>query len=224
MRDDRWRGAGGTDPAALVRAHTRLAVSPLVPEVRLHLAGEVFDLWERTRRADGRDEVPPPFWAFPWAGGLALARHLLDHPGVVAGKRVWDLAAGSGLVAIAAARAGAAAVDASDIDRYAVAAIGLNAAANGVRVAVRREDALGVPDTRADVVVAGDVFYDATIAPRALAFLGRLHARGARVLIGDPGRAHLPQSRLVPLAAYDVRGTAALEASAVTRATVWRLV
>lgn len=207
---------------AFVRGHTRLVASPLVPELRLWLADEVFDLWEESRRAHG-GEAPLPFWAIAWAGGLALARYVLDHAEVVAGRHVWDLAAGSGLVAIAAARAGAVHVTASDTDPHAIAAIGLNAAANGVSVAACMEDAVDGTPRDADVVLAGDVFYDADVARSALGFLDRALSRGTRVLVGDPGRAHLPRSRFTLLATYQVPGTGAVEHADLTTARVWQL-
>jgi predicted nicotinamide N-methyase len=219
------------DPtAAFVRANTRLTPTPYLPEVRLHLAPDAFDLWERTEQAPpggahpGGDRVsPPPFWAFAWAGGQALARYLLDHRAAVAGRRVFDLAAGSGLVAIAAALAGAAGVTASEIDRYAGAAIALNAEANGVQVAVCLGDVLDGPPPAAGLVTAGDVFYSAELARRVLAFLDRARSAGVAVLIGDPGRAYLPRQRLTPVASYEVPVSRALEDADHKRSSVWRL-
>lgn len=207
--------------AAFVRSRTRLVTSPLVPEIRLHLAGEVFGLWEDAQDESGRD-APLPFWAFAWAGGLALARYVLDHAAVVKGRRVWDLAAGSGLIAIAAALAGAARVVASDTDPVALTAIGLNAAANGVSIATIAEDACDGTARDADVVLAGDVFYDAAVSRSTLTFLDRARARGACILVGDPGRAHLPRSQFTPLATYQVSGTGAVEGADTVAATVWR--
>lgn len=203
-------------------AHDRLCAPPSLPELVLHMTGDILDVWERTRLGRDADEVPLPFWAAPWPGGLALARYVLDHAGVVAGRTVWDPAAGCGVVAIAAARAGAGRVTASDVDPNAVAAIRRNVAANGVTLTVRREDAAAA-EHRADVVLAGDVFYDAATAGQALRLLERAHAAGALVLVGDPGRRHLPRSRLAPVASYRIAGTGALEASDVTPTTVWRL-
>jgi predicted nicotinamide N-methyase len=210
--------------AAFVRAHTRLLPAPYVPEVRLHLAEDAFGLWEETEREHGSGVGPPPFWAFAWAGGQALARYLLDNPDLVAGRTVFDLAAGSGLVAIAAARAGAAAVAASEIDRYAAAAIALNAEANGVSVAVHLDDVLDRDAGGADLVVAGDVCYSAEMTRRVLVFLDRARDAGATVLIGDPGRAYLPRPRLAEVASHVVPVSRALEDADVKRATVWRLV
>jgi len=208
--------------AAFVRAQTRPGATALVPEVRLHLADEAFGLWGRTEEEAGQADLPPPFWAFAWAGGQAVARHVLDHPDLVAGRSVLDLASGSGLVAIAAARAGAAAVTVSEVDRFALAAIALNAEANGVTLAGTLGDVLEGDGGAARVVLAGDVFYEQPMAGRVLPFLERAAARGAVVLVGDPGRAHLPRHRLEALATYEVEGTLAVEGADVMRATVWR--
>jgi predicted nicotinamide N-methyase len=211
------------DPADFVRAHTTLGVPPYLPEIRLHLAADAFALWERTEEELGGGMVSaPPFWAFPWAGGQALARHLLDHPELVRDRTVLDLAAGSGLVAIAAAKGGATEVTANEIDPYAAAAIMLNAAANEVAVAVQLRDLLDGP-ADADVLLAGDVFYSRDMAERVLAFLERARAHGTRVLVGDPGRTYLPRRQLTEVAAYDVPVVRALEDAQVKRATVWRL-
>jgi predicted nicotinamide N-methyase len=210
--------------AAFVRAHTRLLPAPYVPEVQLHLAQDAFSLWEVTERERGGGVGPPPFWAFAWAGGQALARYLLDNPGVVADRSVFDLAAGSGLVAVAAAKAGAAAVAASEIDPYAAAAIALNARANGVSVAVHLDDVLDGDAGGAELVLAGDVFYSAEMTRRVLAFLDRARAAGATVLVGDPGRAYLPRPHLAEVASHVVPVSRALEDADVKRATVWRLV
>jgi predicted nicotinamide N-methyase len=209
------------EAADFVGTHTRIAAPPHLPELRLHLAAEVIPLWERTERAV-RGEMPPPFWAFAWAGGQALARHLLDNPGLVRGRRVLDLAAGCGLVAIAAARAGAAEVTANEIDGYAVAAIALNARANAVPVLVRSGDLLS-GDTDAEVVLAGDVFYSREMAARVLDFLERASAHGAEVLVGDPGRAYLPRERFTVASVQDVPVIRDLEDAEVKRTTVWRL-
>jgi predicted nicotinamide N-methyase len=191
--------------------------------VRLHLADEAIGLWEQTEEALGGVRMPPPFWAFAWAGGQALARYVLDHPETVAGRSVLDLASGSGLVAVAAALAGAASVTASDIDRFATAAVSLNAAANGVSVSARLGDLLGGDGEGAQAVLAGDVFYERAMAERVLSFLERVRARGALVLVGDPGRAYLPRDRFESLAVYDVPVVADLEDRAVKTTTVWRL-
>ena len=207
----------GADRAAFIRANTRLLPVPHAPEIRLHLADEATELWHKTEEELGRIGLPPPFWAFAWAGGQALARYLLDRPEVVRGKRVLDFASGSGLVAIAAARAGAARVEASDIDAFAIAAIGLNAALNGVPVEARAADLIG-RDEGFDAVLAGDIFYDRDIAEPVTDWLSGLARRGATVLIGDPGRSYLAKDRLERLATYEVPVTRALEDSEVKRA------
>ena len=207
-------------PADFVRAHTRLAPVPFVPELVLHQADEPIALWERTEA--GRGEQPPPFWAFAWAGGQALARYVLDAPDLVRGRDVLDLATGSGLVAIAAARAGARTVTANDIDPLALAAASANAAANGVRLRLIEGDLLQTDD-RYDVVLAGDVCYSRDMSGRMLGFLRRAAAAGSLVLIGDPGRAYLPAEGLTAAAAYDVPVAEALESVAVRRTTVWQV-
>ncbi|GJD51887.1 Ribosomal RNA small subunit methyltransferase C [Methylobacterium crusticola] len=211
------------EPAAFIRAHTRLRPVPHAPAIRLHVADEATELWSRTEEELGAIGLPPPFWAFAWAGGQALARYVLDHPETVAGARVLDFASGSGLVAIAAAMAGAAAVRASDLDPFALAAIGLNAAENGVagRVEAAASDLVG-RDEGWDCVLAADIFYERDLAARVSGWLEGLHARGARVLIGDPGRAYLPRSRLVSLATYAVPVTRALEDAEIKETGVWR--
>jgi predicted nicotinamide N-methyase len=209
--------------ADFVRAHTRLLPAPFVPEVRLHLADEAIPLWERTEQERG-DQQPPPFWAFAWAGGQALARYILDHPDIVRGRTVFDLAAGSGLVAIAAARAGAAAVTANEIDEYAVAAIEINTAANGATVTTILGDVLDGPTPgAADVVLAGDVFYSRPMADRVLPFLRRAGTGGARVLVGDPGRAYLPHDAFRAVATYPVPVPFDLESTEIKSTTVWTL-
>ncbi len=211
------------DATAFVHQHTALGVPPYLPEIRLHLAPDAFALWERTEQEAGDGRVAdPPFWAFPWAGGQALARHLFDNPEIVRGRRVLDLAAGSGLVAIVAAKCGAASVIANEIDPYAGAAIELNAAANRVMITVALHDLLD-GDVDADVVLAGDVFYSREMARRMIAFLGRSRAGGARVLVGDPGRAYLPRHQLIKVASYEVPVVRALEDAEIKSATVWEL-
>lgn len=209
---------------AFVRANTSLSPAPHVPEIRLHLARDAFGLWEKTEEELGRGPCPPPFWAFAWAGGQALARYLLDNPDVAAGREVFDLAAGCGLVSIAAAKAGAVRVTASEIDAYAAAAIDLNACANGVRVTTCLEDVLDSDAGGAGLVLAGDVFYSAEMARRVLTFLDRCRSAGATVLVGDPGRAYLPRNRLSAVTTNDVPVIRALEDADVKRVTVWRLV
>jgi predicted nicotinamide N-methyase len=208
-------------PREFVLANTRLGPVLFVPEIRLHLAEETFALWERTQ-AFADAALPPPFWAFAWGGGQAQARYVLDHPEIVSGRRVLDVASGSGLVAIAAVMAGAAHVTANDIDPLAVAAIPLNAAANSVSLDVLPGDLLDDDGGDAEVVLAGDVFYEQALADRAVPFLERTRARGALVLAGDPDRAYLPRRRFEVVAAYDVPVTRAIEAASIKRATVWR--
>ncbi|SDY45003.1 Predicted nicotinamide N-methyase [Micromonospora pattaloongensis] len=207
---------------AFVRAYARLAPVAHVPELRLHQAEDAIGLWELTE-GEFRSEQPPPFWAFAWAGGQALARYVLDNPELVAGRRVLDLAAGSGLVAIAAAKAGAAGVRAVDIDPMALAAVALNAEANGVAVTGTVGDILDGDAEGAQVVLAGDVFYSEAMANRVLRFLIRAARGGARVLVGDPGRAFLPRQRFALLASYDVPVPPALETVGVKHTTVWEL-
>jgi predicted nicotinamide N-methyase len=209
------------DRLGFIRAHTRLLPVPHAPEISLHVAQEATELWQKTEEELAVIGLPPPFWAFAWAGGQALARHLLDNPQIVAGRTVLDFASGSGLVAIAAARAGAARVTGADIDAFAAAAIGLNAQANGVEVAVRQGDLIGA-DEGWDVVLAGDICYERALAERVVAWLERLAARGATVLIGDPGRSYLPKDKLVEIATYQVPVTRALEDAEIKRSSVWR--
>ncbi|MBV9077366.1 MAG: methyltransferase [Methylobacteriaceae bacterium] len=207
---------------AFIRAETRLRSVPHAPEIVLHVADEATPLWERTEEELGAMGLPPPFWAFAWAGGQALARYLLDHPALVAGRRVLDVASGSGLVAIAAAKAGARQVEASDIDAFAAAAIAVNAAANDVEIAVHLGDLVG-SDEGWEVVLAGDVFYERDLAARMLDWLRALDRRGAEILIGDPRRSYLPVDELVEVASYEVPVTRELEDQEVKRTRVWRL-
>ncbi|XUX12904.1 methyltransferase [Aminobacter sp. BA135] len=194
---------------------------PHVPEVALHLADEAHDLWHRTEEELSEIGLPPPFWAFAWAGGQGLARYVLDHPETVAGKRVLDFASGSGLVAIAAMKAGAARLTGADIDPFCEAAIRLNAEANAVEVGFVGADQVGRDDGW-DVVLAGDVFYEKPFADRLVPWFEALRTRGADVLVGDPGRSYLPKDRLQELATYEVPVTRALEDAEVKRTTVWR--
>ena len=203
-----------------VVAGTTLLPTPLVSEVSLYCAENAYDVWNLTD--DGDESAPIPFWSFPWAGGQALARYILDHPDIVAGRRVLDLAAGSGLVAIAAAVAGAAEVTANDIDPYAAAAQELNAKANRVAIISQVGDVLDA-ETDAEVVLAGDVCYERELSDRTLAFLIRAHRRGADVLLGDPGRTYLPRERLAEVASYDVPTTLVLEDQQTKRTTIWTL-
>ncbi|RWC11320.1 MAG: methyltransferase [Mesorhizobium sp.] len=202
--------------------NTALMAPPHVPEVLLHLADEAHDLWLRTEEELAEIGLPPPFWAFAWAGGQGLARYVLDNPGAVPGRRVLDFASGSGLVAIAAMKAGARQAIAADIDPFCETAIALNLEANGVEAQFLGTDCVGSDDGW-DVVLAGDVFYDKAFADRLLPWFASLKARGAEILVGDPGRAYLPRTGLQSLAVYQVPVTRVLEDAEVKRTTVWRL-
>lgn len=208
------------DAAAFIRANTALIAPPHVPEIRLHLADEAHELWHRTEEELDEIGLPPPFWAFAWAGGQGLARYVLDNPEIVRGRTVLDFAAGSGLVAIAAARAGARTVLAADIDPFCATAIELNAVANGVKVGRTGLDLIGADDGW-EVVLAGDVFYDKALAERLMPWFTALSARGARVLVGDPGRSYLPRKGLAERAVYSVPVTRVLEDAEVKCTTVW---
>jgi predicted nicotinamide N-methyase len=208
---------------AFIRANTRLVPVPYAPEIRLYAADEVTPLWQKTEDDLGASGLPPPFWAFAWAGGQALARYVLDDPPKVAGRRVLDFASGSGLVAIAAMKAGAAHAVAAEIDPFAVAAIALNAAANEVAVEVRAVDVLGRHESGIDTVLAGDIFYDRDLAAAVLAWLEGWRRRGVAVLIGDPGRTYLPKDRLARLATYDVPVSRELEDLDIKTSSVWTL-
>jgi predicted nicotinamide N-methyase len=198
-------------PRSFVLRQTRLRPIPGLEEIRLHLADEVLPLWRAVQLETDDPDATLPYWAFAWAGGLAVARHLQVHPEVVAGRRVFDLATGSGLCAIAALRAGASSVTGADIDALAVAAIELNARANGFRVTALRGDVLDDEPPDVDVILAGDCWYEAPLADRVLPWLQRAAARGIDTLVGDPGRRYLPTDELVELARYDVRTTTELE-------------
>ena len=194
-----------------VRRHTRLRPVPGLDGIRLHLGDEVLPLWHAVQVETGDPDAALPYWAFAWGGGLAIARYLEDRPELVAGRRVLDVASGSGLCAIAALRAGATSVTAVDIDPFAIAAIGLNAKAAAVRITAVGRDLLDDEPPEADVVLAGDVCYEASFAARVMPFLARARARGSVVLVGDPGRRYLPTAGLLELATYEVRTTTELE-------------
>jgi predicted nicotinamide N-methyase len=213
--------AANADRSDFIRAHTRLLAPPLVPEILLMLADEATELWQKTEDELGAIGLPPPFWAFAWAGGQGLARYILDHSDLVAGRRVLDFASGSGLVAIAAAKAGAAGVEASEIDAFAIAAIALNAGHNQTRLEIRAGDLIG-QDAGWDVVLAGDVSYQQDMAEAVTAWLAGLARRGASVLIGDPWRSYLAKDLLEPIAEYSVPVTRALEDSEIKRTGVFR--
>ena len=206
-----------------VLRYTRLRPVPGLEGIRLYLADEVLPLW-RAVEVETRDPDPPlPYWAFAWAGGLAIARYVADHPEAVAGRRVFDLASGSGLCAVAALRAGATAASGADIDPYAAAAIELNAGANRCHVSVVRRDVLDEEPPDTDVILAGDCWYAETLAERVLPWLRRARDRGIDLLIGDPGRRYLPIDELIELASYDVRTTTELEDLALKRGVVYAL-
>ena len=213
-----------TDHRAFILANTRLQPPPHTPELRLHLADEVTPIWRLTEEELEKIGLPPPFWAFAWAGGQALARYVLDHPEVVAGKRVIDFASGSGIVAIAAMKAGAASVLAADIDVFCGAAIAMNAAENGVVVDFTETDLLDdPPPAGAQVILAGDICYEKPLAERVLAWLGEARAAGKTVLIGDPGRTYFPRQGLTFLAEYQVPTTRELEDFEVKKTSVWAM-
>ncbi len=210
------------DPTEFIRENTALIVPPLVPEVRLHLATEVVPLWRKTEEELEAEGIPPPYWAFAWAGGQALARYLLDHPQDVAGKTVLDFGSGSGLVAIVAAKAGASYVLASDIDRFALAAIAMNAEANGVRVSTTAQDTIGAAE-QWDIILVGDMCYERPLAERLLGWLRERASIGARVLLGDPGRSYFPKTGVQKLATYRVRTTRELEDREIRETGVYAL-
>lgn len=205
-----------------VRAHTTIARAPLVPEIDLHLATEITPIWQATEAWLAERNIEPPFWAFAWPGGQATARLLLDESARVAGKRVLDFAAGCGIAAIAAARAGAALVEAAEIDPLALAAVRLNAALNGVQVATPEGDIVGAP-CRWDVILAGDVCYEAPMTAHILPWLRAMAAAGAEVLLADPGRAYLPREGLQKLARHAVPTTLELEDRTLREVTIHRL-
>lgn len=209
--------------AAFIRANTTLMPVPLVPEITLHLAHESVPLWQKTEDELGEIGLPPPFWAFAWAGGQALARYVMDHPHGVEGKRVVDLASGSGLVGIAAMRAGAAHVLAADIDGFAIAAMTLNAARNDVHLTITADNLLDDVAPACDVILVGDLFYEQGLAQKVFAWLSAAKADGAHVLIGDPGRSYLPKDRLVSVAQYSVPVTRDLEDAEIKKTAVWTI-
>jgi predicted nicotinamide N-methyase len=211
------------DRSGFILANTRLLTPPLVPEIRLHLAEESLPIWRKTEEELGEMGLPPPYWAFAWAGGQALARYLLDHADEVRGRTIIDIGAGSGLSAIAAAIAGARHVMASDIDEIAVAAVGLNATANGVSISATSSDWLTGPPPPGDVVLVGDLFYERPLAERVLAFVRAAAAQGSRVLVGDPRRNYFPTGEFEAVAQYDVPVTRELEDAEIKRAAVWQL-
>ena len=211
------------DPAGFVRANTSLIAPPLVPEIRLHLATELVPIWRSTEEELAEAGVPPPYWAFAWAGGQALARYVLDHPQTIRGRAVLDFGAGSGLIAIAAARAGAGRVVAADIDAFAIAAIAMNAEENGVAVAITTRDVIGETGI-AETILVGDMCYERPLADRVLNWLAALKKDGAAILIGDPGRTYFPKKSFERLATYFVKTTRELEDREIRETGVYRLV
>ena len=208
---------------AFIRANTKLIAPPLVPELRLHLAEESLPIWQKTEDELGELNVPPPYWAFAWAGGQALARYTLDHQEAVAGKRVLDLGTGSGLTALASARAGAAWVLAADIDILALIATRLNAEANALAVTTTSENLLVQAPEAWDVILVGDLFYERQLADLVLRFIDAARAMGAQVLIGDPQRNYFPRDRFCQVAFYQVPVTRELEDAEIKRTVVWQM-
>lgn len=210
------------DIPAFIRENTRVLAASYIPEIKLHLADDAVALWQLTEEQLGELGLPPPFWAFAWAGGQALARYLLDNSEIVHGRDVLDVASGSGLVAIAAMQAGAKSAVAVDIDAFAGEAARLNGALNKVSIETSDADPVGKP-TPCDLILVGDLFYDRDLAPRVLDWLIKLQADGKQVLIGDPGRTYLPRDKLEQIAAYNIPVTRALEDAEIKRAAVWKL-
>jgi predicted nicotinamide N-methyase len=211
------------DPTTFIRENTTLLPVPLTPEIHLHLAHEAVPLWQKTEEELGEIGLPPPFWAFAWAGGQALARYVLDHPETVKNKTVLDLASGSGLVGIAAMKAGATSVLAADIDNFAVAAIAINAKSNAVIITTTAIDLLQSPPPHMDTILVGDLFYEKSTAERVFAWLTQAKIKGSQILIGDPGRSYLPKEKLIQLADYNVPVTRDLEDAEIKRTAVWTL-
>lgn len=207
---------------AFLRANTKVLCPPLVPEVRLHLAEESLPIWQKTEEDLLQENIPPPFWAFAWAGGQALARYILDHHDEIAGKTVLDLGTGSGLTAIAAARAGAADVLASDIDPLAVITTELNAELNAVSVAVTSADLLHQPPDTFDVILIADLFYERGLAEDALTYIRQAKALGAKIWVGDPSRSYFPKDQFQRLETYKVEVTRDLEDALIKQTAVWQ--
>ncbi|MDD3371401.1 MAG: methyltransferase [Alphaproteobacteria bacterium] len=210
-------------PADFIRAQTQVLSPAIVPELRLHLATEVMPLWQKTEEALREDGVQPPFWAFAWPGGQGVARYILDNPEIVAGRRVLDLASGSGLIAIAAMKAGAKSAMAVDIDRLALEACGLNAGLNAVSIRTCEQIDFARPYRNADAIFAGDICYQQAMSTTLLRWLRICVEADIPVLIGDPGRAYVPERGLQKLASYEVPTSRDLEDKDVRTATVWRL-
>jgi predicted nicotinamide N-methyase len=207
----------------LVARYTRLQPMRDVPTIRLHLADDLGPVWRAMEAALGAAEVPIPFWAFAWAGGIALARYIVEHPEEVANRTVVDFATGSGVCAIAAMRAGALDTTGVDVDPFAEAAVDLNARANGVRIGFIGRDLLDEEPPDAEVILAGDTWYEGSLADRVFPWLARAAARGTMVLVGDPGRRYLPATDFAQLAAYEVHTTTQLEDRGVVTAGVYTI-
>jgi predicted nicotinamide N-methyase len=209
--------------AEFIRQNTTVMSPPLVPEIRLHLAHEAVPLWQKTEDELGEMGLAPPFWAFAWAGGQALARYVLDNSDWVENLRVVDLATGSGLVAIAAVKAGSASIVATDIDEFATTAAAMNAELNRVFLVIKLEDVLHLQPPSADVILVGDLFYERTLAARCLTWLRQAQEHGAKILIGDPGRSYLPREQLEKVAEFNVPVTRDLEDAEIKKTAVWQL-
>ncbi len=208
------------NPQDFIRANAALLAPPLVPEISLYLATEVVPLWRATEEELVEIGVPPPYWAFAWAGGQALARYILDNPALVAGKTVLDIGSGSGLVGLAAKKAGAAHVLAADIDGFSCAAIRLNAQANNLDIMATQDDLIGLPGAW-DMILVGDLFYERPLAERLLAWLAPLDTPA---LLGDPGRSYFPKTGVEKLATYTVQTSRDLEDREIRETAVYRLV
>jgi predicted nicotinamide N-methyase len=206
-------------PEDFIAANAALIAPPLVPEIKLHLATEVEPIWRKTEEELAHEGVPPPYWAFAWAGGQALGRYVLDNPDTVRGKRVLDIGSGSGLVAIAAMKSGAASVLAADIDAFACAAIALNAKANAMTITTTTDDLIGTHGDW-DVILVGDLFYERPVATRLIAWL---HIQQAPALLGDPGRSYFPRTGVEKCATYNVQTTRDLEDREIRETGVYRL-
>jgi predicted nicotinamide N-methyase len=211
------------DPAQFIRTNTKILSPPLIPEILLHLAEESLAIWTKTEEELGASGLPPPYWAFAWAGGQALGRYLLDHRELVAGKPVLDLAAGCGLTAIAALKAGAVRAIGNDIDDFAGAAMTLNAALNDVTIDVQLGDMLGRQPVADHVILVGDLFYEKPLAERVLAWVTACQVAGATVLTGDPERTYFPRERFTQIAEYSVPVSRELEDAEIKRTSVWQL-
>jgi predicted nicotinamide N-methyase len=210
------------DAQRFILENTKPIAPPLVPEIILRLAEESLPIWQKTEDELGELNVPPPYWAFAWAGGQAVSRYLLDHRDVCEGRQVLDLGSGSGLSAIAAAKAGASRVLAADIDKLALAACSVNAVANAVTVETTDKDLLSGPPPKASIVIVGDLFYERELAERVLSFIEAAKSEGCSVYIGDPRRSYFPEGKFTPLAVYEVPVTRELEDYEIKRTTVWR--